>query len=468
MSSTSSVASSQPGSAEVGIDAALEAIAGVRHDAELAAGLGDVGRVPQRALDQHVAGRLVAARMLAAHDAGDQFDAACVGDDDHALVERVGLAVERQHALARARAAHRQVALDLGEVEHVQRAAAVEGHVVGDVDQRADRPEPDGAQALLHPFRRRPVRDAAHQAQREGGAEMRVGRREIETHLGRAIEGAVDRLRRRRLEGSEARRGEIARDAGDAGRVGAVRRQGDVDDRIVEPGEARVGDADRRVVRQLHDALVIVAELELGRRAQHAVRLDAADDALGEGDLLPGDVGPDRREHALHAGARVGRAAHDLHGLAAGVDHADPQPVGVGMLFGLDDARDDEAVVFGARVLDAFDLEADAGQRIDDLGERGRRVEMVLEPGEGEFHRMVFSGSRDKVDSWSFVAVQLSRAFERSTRTRPTSRTATQRETLSALYDRGSGCGSGCSPPIPRALQFRNAIADSSDAAVRS
>ena len=84
--------------------------------------------------------------------------------------------------------------------------------------------------------------------------------------------------------------------------------------------------------------------------------------------------------------ARVGRAADDLHRLAAGVDHAQPQPVGVGVRLGLDHPRDDEALVLGARVLDALDLEADARQRVDDLGERRLGVEVVFEPGEGEFH----------------------------------------------------------------------------------
>ena len=37
-------------------------------------------------------------------------------------------------------------------------------------------------------------------------------------------------------------------------------------------------------------------------------------------------------------------------------------------------------------VLDALDLEADARQRLDDLGERGLGVEVVFEPGEREFH----------------------------------------------------------------------------------
>ena len=47
----------------------------------------------------------------------------------------------------------------------------------------------------------------------------------------------------------------------------------------------------------------------------------------------------------------------------------------------------DEAIIFAGRILDRLDLKSDAGQRVDDLGEGGRGVEVVLEPGEGEFHR---------------------------------------------------------------------------------
>ena len=45
--------------AERRIDAALEAIARVGDDAELAAGLRDVQRVPERGFDQHIGGALV-------------------------------------------------------------------------------------------------------------------------------------------------------------------------------------------------------------------------------------------------------------------------------------------------------------------------------------------------------------------------------------------------------------------------
>src|ERR1700758_5477889 len=55
---------------ESGIDPALEAIARVRLDAELATSLRDVRRGPQCGLDQHVRRRLRTARGLPAHDAG--------------------------------------------------------------------------------------------------------------------------------------------------------------------------------------------------------------------------------------------------------------------------------------------------------------------------------------------------------------------------------------------------------------
>ena len=70
-----------------------------------------------------------------------------------------------------------------------------------------------------------------------------------------------------RLENAEARRREVARDAVDAGGVGAVRRQIDLDDRIVEPGPLRIDRADRRVLGQFDDAVMLVGKFELGRRS---------------------------------------------------------------------------------------------------------------------------------------------------------------------------------------------------------
>ncbi len=65
----------QPRHGKGGIDAALEAETRIGNDPELAPGLRDIGRVPQRRFDQHVGRRFRAAARFAAHDAGERFDA---------------------------------------------------------------------------------------------------------------------------------------------------------------------------------------------------------------------------------------------------------------------------------------------------------------------------------------------------------------------------------------------------------
>ena len=340
--------------------------------------------------DQHVDGRRRAAGGLAAHDAGKQFDALLVGDHAGGLIERVDLAVERQQRLAVLGAPDGEIAVDLGGVEHVQRAAAVEGDEVGDVDQRVDGPQTDRGEPLLQPVGRGSVLDALDQAQAESRAERRR-RAEIERDLDRAGEGALHRLGRAVLEGADGCRAEIARDAVDAGTVRPVGREIDLDHRLADAGPFDIGLADRRIGGQFDDAVVIVGDHQLGRRAQHAAAFDAADGADRERNVLAGDEGAGRREHALHAGVRVGRAAHDLNGFVtfcdlADVDHADAQPVGVRVLLGGNDIGDDEGLEQAGLVLNAFDLEPDHGELVDDRSERLVGVEMFLQPGQSEFH----------------------------------------------------------------------------------
>ena len=377
---------------ELRIDAALETVAGVGDDAQRAAGAGDVQRLPQGRFDQHVGGGGVAAGMLAAHDAGNRFDAVVVCYDAHLRRQRVFAPVERQHLLAFAGAPHDEVALDLGRVEDMQRPAAVEGDVVGDVDQRVDRPQPDGDQPLLQPFRRRPVVDAAHQAQREAAAQRRrVG--EVERHLHRRLAMSLDGHDRRRLQRSQARGREVAGDAVDAGRIGPVRRQIDLDHRIVEMGVGGKAGADRRVLGQVDDAVMLVGKLQLALRAHHAAAFDAADVADAELDVDAGNIAARRGKGADQPGPRIGRAAHHLHRRAAvaGIDGQHLQLVGVRMPLCGEHAGDDEG--FQARlVVDRFDLEADRRQPLDDLGKRGIGLEMVFQPGKGEFHRGAPSG----------------------------------------------------------------------------
>ena len=52
------------------------------------------------AFDQHVSGAFRNAGMFAAHDATDIVHHRVIGDDGHAAVQRICLAVEREHLLA--------------------------------------------------------------------------------------------------------------------------------------------------------------------------------------------------------------------------------------------------------------------------------------------------------------------------------------------------------------------------------
>src|SRR5207244_898518 len=132
---------------------------------------------------------------------------------------------------------------------------------------------------------------------------------------------------------------------------------------------------------------------------------DAADGADAECDLLARNVAAGRREHALHAGARVRRAAHDLHRLArTGVDDADAQPVGIGMLLRLDHARDGEGRERLRLVLDRLDLEPDHGEFGGELVERLVGVEVFAQPGEGEFHDCAPPAPRTPLRSFLWLA----------------------------------------------------------------
>ncbi len=87
-----------------------------------------------------------------------------VGDDDHAVVEPVDLAVERQNLFAILGAPHHEIAMHFFGVEDMQRPCAVEGEIIGDINERVDRPQTDRLQALLQPLWARTVLDTAHEA----------------------------------------------------------------------------------------------------------------------------------------------------------------------------------------------------------------------------------------------------------------------------------------------------------------
>ena len=196
-------------------------------------------------------------------------------------------------------------------------------------------------------------------------------------------------------------RREVARDAVDAGRVGPVRRQVDLDDRIVELGIGGEARADRRVGRQVDDAVMLVGQLAArapstscrGSRRRGSCRRRAS-----------------RRCRAHRRRARRRRRPGPARAFGAPQTTCTglPSPVSTVSTCSLSASGCCSAVStlamtkgFSAGlVVDMLDLEADRGQPLDDLVERGVGLEMVLEPGEGEFHDVVPSGLGTLVSTW--------------------------------------------------------------------
>src|SRR6185312_8502106 len=153
-----------------------------------------------------------------------------------------------------------------------------------DVDQRVDRAQADRRQPLLQPVGGGTVLHALDQAQAEG----RTQRRHVDGDLDRAGEGSGDGFYRAILERADGGRAEIAGDTVDASAVGPVGCEVYFDHRLAECRVGGVAFADRRIGRQVDDAVVIVGELKLGLRHQHAAAFDAANGADGERDVLAG------------------------------------------------------------------------------------------------------------------------------------------------------------------------------------
>ena len=172
--------------------------------------------------------------------------------------------------------AHDEAAVDLVEVEDVRRPAELEHHVVRDVDQRRHRALAAAREAIDHPARRRA----------RAVSTPRTTRPEKRPH--RSGASTVDRQHRRRsstgtggnvgvFERRAGQRRDLARDAEDAQAVAEVGRELEREDRVVERrAAARTSRPTDACVVEDQQAAMVVGELQLARRAQHAAALDAA------------------------------------------------------------------------------------------------------------------------------------------------------------------------------------------------
>ncbi len=313
-------------------------------------------------------------------------------------VERALLAVERDDLFALGGVADDD--LGAGEflrVEGVHGLAVFEHHIVADIDDVVDRTQADGGEAALDPLGRGAD---LHAGDDRGGVEraiVRAGdahaREQIGARLGGDLGGREGNLRVAELLLEPC--GEFAGDAEVAEGVGAVGRNLDVEDGVA--GGKHVVDrrAEGGLAGEDEQALGVLGDGELLGGAHHAGGKLAADLGLLD-DEVAGEDGAGERDGHAFAGVAIGRAADDGADAAVGgadVDGADGELVGVGVFVAGEDLADDDIGELGrAGVDDLLDLEADEGDGAGDLvvGDAGE-VDVVLEPGAGEFHLKIFS-----------------------------------------------------------------------------
>ncbi len=164
-----------------------------------------------------------------------------------------------------------------------------------------------------------------------------------------------------------------------------------VGDQLVEDHDPGVLDPDGDLVLGEDHPLGLDAA-ELGLLQLHAARHHRA--GPGDRDRLPG--------------LDIGGAAHDLRDvIAADVDPADAQAVGVGVAAGLEHLADDEVLErVDAVVVDGLDLRAGHREALLDLPGREAGVRVGVEPFQGRAHQPNCSRKRRSLSKSARMSVR--------------------------------------------------------------
>ncbi len=371
------------------VAAALEPIRRVGREAERPRGPADGAGIPVGRLQQHPRGGARHLAVRAAHHPADADRALGVAHQRHVGVERPLLTVQGLGALARPRAPHHHRVLGQRvQIEGVQRLAQLPHDVVRHVDQVVDRAQAHRAEPLGEPGRRRLHGESGDHAGAEARAE--VGR--LHPHRGEAgrLHVGLGRDHAGEAEGCAGEGRDLARHAHHRQGIGAIGRDLDVEDPVVEPEVGGEVGAERRLGGQQEDAAVVVAQPQLLLRAEDAFGDHAAD--LGRLHRpQAGQPRAGRGEGSAEAGRDVGGAA-DHPELLAGHRHADESVHVAGRaraelaLHRFDLAHHDARQSLDHR---GDRLHPDAGVG-EPVGHRARlevRVDELLQPAIGDLHR---------------------------------------------------------------------------------
>ena len=213
----------------------------------------------------------------------------------------------------------------------------------------------------------------------------------VDLHGDRAGKAALDAGHGQRLQHTQTACRQIACNAPHAQGVGAVRGDLHFDHRITDSravGGQPIGELVAHLTRgKLDNAVVLVRQLQLALGRHHPVAFHAANFAHAQGHINARHIIARLAQHHRDSGPRIGCSADNL--LFALIRHhaAHAQPVGIGVLGGLQNLGDGERGQFRHRVDHLFDLKPKIGQRIEDLIQRRRRLKVIFQPRQGEFHR---------------------------------------------------------------------------------
>ena len=99
---------------------------------------------------------------MPAHDAGQAQDTGFIADRRHPTIELIFLPVQRiELSASTAGTKPEMIARDFIGIEYMYWAVEIDSDEIGHVHQSRDRPEANGKQAVLHPFRARAIFDAS-------------------------------------------------------------------------------------------------------------------------------------------------------------------------------------------------------------------------------------------------------------------------------------------------------------------
>ena len=370
------------------VHAALKAVTGIGRKIETARTAGNRGGPPESGFDVDVLGVVGHGGSVATHDARQRFDLAVIGDHADLVVHGHGVAVEQFECFARLTPAHLQAAVDFVEVKNVRGSTELEHHVVGNIHQRAHTALAATGQAVNHPPRRLRLRvHALHNATAEATAQL--GGLHIHGQLVADLRGHG-----RESRGLHRRAGQGRHFAGDAVDAQAMRQIGGELERhqgVVQVQILANVLTQWRIKRQFQQSAMVVGNLQLFGRAQHALAFYTTQFADFDHERLAvfawRQLGTHHGARHTNAHAGIGRATHDVEQSALPhIDLAHAQAIGVGVLHGFLDFTDHNLCERRGHGLEFFHFKTGHGQGVGQLLGRQGRVAEFAQPGFGKLH----------------------------------------------------------------------------------